>query len=369
MSSTTNSGNTANRPAAPSNTGNTGNTSTRSNTVAAAPVASPIKTQAKNANASNAGTGKDAKDARPWVSIIVQVLLGLVASYIIYLVALYIMNVDKLFIDEKYDLAKKKQVRVIDGFIDASSRNVRFNTVMSVANNYLPIRPSVNIKGGAQFTYSFWLFKDANAEVSNKILFMKGDDKKYNFNIKDNFNTKNPILEKYNEHMVFCPMLKFGSVPGTYEIKFNTLAKYDEVMLIEKVTSADTAYRNNLMATLENTWHLITISFEDNIPINDFESGIMVKFYVNDILYKVGRFPSALKQNQGDLFLFPNGDTPMSNVKVSNFNYFNYVLSEEEIRRLVVSGASMSASSAYASPVASKPPVLSDYNKLDIYNA
>jgi len=332
-------------------------------------------TQRSNAQRPNVATNslntnnlpKD-PNARDYVSIVIQVVVGLVVTYFIYMIALKIMNVDKLIIDEKNDLAKKKHVRVIDGFIDASSRNVKYNTTMPMANNFLPIRPSVNIKGGAQFTYSFWMFKDANADCINKILFLKGDDRRYNFTIKDNLKPKVPIIEKMNEHMVFCPMLKFGNDPSSFEIKFNTLARYDETMKIEKLTSNDSAYRNNLMATLENTWFMITISFEDNIPISDFENGIVVKFYVNDTLYKVGRFPSALKQNQGDLILFPNGNNLISNVKISNFNYYNYVLNESEIQALVQRGASTSSSVAYNPPVSNKPPVLSDYNKLDIYN-
>lgn len=303
---------------------------------------------------------------RDYVSIVIQVAIGIIVTYLIYLVALHIMNVDKLVIDEKFDLAKKKAVVVVDGFVDASSRNIRFNTTMPVSNNYLPIRPSVNIKGGAQFTYSFWMFKDANADCANKILFIKGEDKRYNFTIKDNMNTKVPLIEKVNEHMVYCPMVKFGADASNFEIKFNTLSRFDEVMKIEKLQSTDSAYRNNLISTLENTWSLVTISFEDNIPISEFENGILVKFYINDILYKVGRFSSALKQNQGDLILFPN-TTPISNVKISNFKYYNYVLSEKDIQALVMQGAS-TMTSASASTVSNKPPVLSDYNKLDMYN-
>jgi len=324
-----------------------------------------------NANARGSqepGFWKKTFGGRNYTSIVIQVVLGLVATYIIYLIALHIINVDKLVIDEKYDLAKKKQVKVIDGYIDASSKNVHYNTTMPVASNYMPIRPSVNIKGGAQFTYTFWMFRDANADVANKIIFLKGDDKRYNFRITNNKNKKVPAVDKLSEHMVFCPLVKFGNDPSTFEIKFNTFAKYDETMVVERLTSSDTAYRNNLIATLENTWHMITISFEDNVPINDFENGIMVKFYVNEVLYKVSRFPSALKQNQGDLFLFPNGSNPISNVKVSNFTYYNYVLGEEEIRKLSLSGANTNASGAFATPNAAKPPVLSDYNKLDIYN-
>jgi hypothetical protein len=321
---------------------------------------------------SNAAAVKPAVDApeskRNMTSIVIQVLVGLVATYLIYLVALQVMKTDKLVIDEKYDLAKKKMVRVIDGFVDASTRNIRYNTTMPIANNYMPIRPSVNIKGGAQFTYSFWMFKDAGADVANKIVFLKGDDKRYNFTIKNNYDKNAPLVEKFNEHMVFCPMLKFGADPSTFEIKFNTFAKFDETMLVERITSSDSAYRNNLISTLDNVWHMITVSFEDNIPINDFENGIMVKFYINDVLYKVSRFPSALKQNQGDLFMFPNGESPITNVKVSNFTYYNYVLGEDEIRSLSLGGANSNPSSSTSTSGSTKPPVLSDYNKLDIYN-
>jgi hypothetical protein len=304
---------------------------------------------------------------RDYVSIIIQVAVGIIVSYLIYLVALHIMSVDKLVIDEKYDLAKKKTVMIMDGSIDASSKNIRFNTTMPVSNNYLPIRPSVNIKGGAQFTYSFWLFKDSGADCADKILFIKGDDRRYNFSIQDNLNTKVPIIEKMNEHMVFCPMVKFGADPSTFEVKFNTLDRYDEVMKIEKLQSSDSVYRNNLLSTLENAWCMITVSFEDNILISDFENGILCKFYVNDILYKVGRFASALKQNQGDMILFPN-TTPISNVKLSNLTYYNYVLSEKEIQAKVQKGPSIVSSSASVTSLSKKPPVLSDYNKLDVYN-
>lgn len=311
----------------------------------------------------NAGDAKKSKV----VSIVIQVIVGLIATYIIYQVALYIMNIDKLVIDDKYDIVKKKHVRVIDGFMDGSTMNTKFNTTMPLADNYLPIVPSVNIKGGAQFTYCMWVHKDSNADVANKIIFLKGDAKRYSFNIQDVKNTTVPQIIKQNELMVFCPMLKFSS-NGSYEVVFNTLNRYDETMRIDIISSDDSAYRNNLIAILDNTWHMITVSFEDNVPINDFENGILVKFYINDILYKIGRFSSALKQNHGDLHLFPNGTNILSNVKISNFSYYNYVLSENEIRANALAGANTKPSSTYMKPTSAKPPVLSDYNKLDIYN-
>jgi hypothetical protein len=213
-----------------------------------------------------------------------------------------------------------------------------------------------------------WMFIGSEASdesVMNKIIFLKGSNSKYNFRVTDN-DTK-ATASKVAEHMVFCPMFSFGNNTRSFEIKFNTLNRYDEVFKIESYASSDTVTRNNLLEAVSNSWVHITITFEDNVPINEFENGIMVKFYVNDVLYKIGRFQSALKQNYGDLYLFPN-EEPLANVKVSNFTYYNYVLSDMDIRKIVGSGANTSSSAVYMPPSASRPPTLSDYNKLDIYN-
>lgn len=301
--------------------------------------------------------------------IALQVFIGLIFVYVIYFGSILVMNVDKLVINEKYEIAKKRRVPVIDGYIDASAQVVSFNTMIPLANNYLPIRPSVNIKGGAQFTYNFWMYADPSANVAHKVLFLKGDKEKYTFTITDNFAKKPSPIVRTKEHMVFCPQVKFGADMQTFEILFNTFNKHDEKMIINTIRSEDSVSRNNLLSTLYSTWFMITITFEDNIPINDFENGIQVKFYVNDALYKIQKFPSALKQNQGDLHLFPNESSKaITNVKISNFNYYNYIISEKEIKDLLYAGANTKPSTAYIPSVSTKPPVLSDYNKLDIYN-
>lgn len=304
------------------------------------------------------------------IHIIAQVSIGVVATYLVYLGALAVMNVDKLVQDEKAEVANKRRVPIIDGFIDASTTGVRFNTSTPLAKNYLPIRPSVNMKGGAQFTYSFWLFVDADASVANKTIFLKGDSKYYKFMVTDNANKKlGPKLR--NDQMVFCPKVAFGADANSFEVHFNTFDKYNEVLTIDRIKSGDTVYRNNLISTLVKTWFMVTIVFEDNAPLNDFESGIMVKFYVNDVIYKTGSYKSGLKQNNGDLVLFPNSD-PITNTKVSNFKYFNYALSSQEISKLVASGPNLNSTSATITGSGSSslqsPVTLSDYNTLDIFN-
>lgn len=301
-------------------------------------------------------------------SIVLQVCVGLVATYILYVIALAVMRVDKLTIDERNDVVKKRSVSVVDGFIDASTPSIRFNTTLPMANNYMPIRPSVNIKGGAQFTYSFWMYVDpsASSSIAYKTIFLKGDPSSYHFSVRDRTTTQEQTYERH-EPMVFCPLLRFGKNEKTFELCFNTLNKYDEVMRVSVMKSDNSLYRNNLISTLTSTWFMITVTFEDNVPINDFENGIQVKFYINDVMYQVAKYRSALKQNNGDLCLFPN-DVPMTGVKVSNMKYFNYVIPESDIRNLALAGANTTASKVYMTSMSNKPPVLSDYNKLDIYN-
>jgi hypothetical protein len=345
----------------------TTNANTNINAKAPKPASNASNANAATAKVAMKSIGDKLKKNNALVSIILQVFIGLVVAYVIYIVALRVMNIDKLVIDAKFTNTGHSKVKVVDGFVD-SATSLNFNTLMPISNNFVPIQPSVNTKGGAQFSYSFWLYKDTNADVAGKVIFLKGDNKKYNFNIKDNTNSKAPIVERLNETMVFCPMIKYSADGNGYEVVFNTLNRYDEKVLVNKITSTDSSYRNNLLATLNATWHLISVTFEDNIPINDFESGIAVRVYINEVLYKTGRIPSALKQNHGDLYLFPNEKNPMTSVKVSDFTYYNYVLSEDDIRATAQAGANTSYSSLTSIGNSNKPPVLSDYNKLDIYN-
>ena len=74
----------------------------------------------------------------------------------------------------------------------------------------------------------------------------------------------------------------------------------------------------------------MTIVFEDNIPINDFENGILVRVYLNDTLYQIEKIASTLRQNRGDLELFPDG--AIHNCKIANMKYYNYALSDAEIK-------------------------------------
>jgi hypothetical protein len=160
-------------------------------------------------------------------------------------------------------------------------------------------------------------------------------------------------------------MVKFGKTAQVLEVCFNTLNRHNEKLEISQVESPDNSVRNNILTMVQGSWALVTITFEDNIPINEFENGIVVKVYIQDQLYRVGRYQSALKQSYGDLIMFPNVD-PITDVKIADLFYYNYALSPNEVEANVLKGPNLTVSGAYMPT--QQPPTLSDYNKLDIYN-
>lgn len=304
--------------------------------------------------------------------IVLQVIAGLVVVYIIYLLLIWVLKTDKIKIDKLYSANKQEVVNVLDGFVDSSMKKTSFNTTMPIAFNYLPIRPSINIKGGSQFTYSFWINIGSGAydnNAANKVLLLKGSDIPYDFTVT-NINKGEAVLND-NQRLVYCPMIKFGSDLRTIEARFNTLDNHDEALIIQNKTSDDSLLRNNLFSMIQNSWVLFTFTFEDNVPINEFENGIMVKFYVNDAVYKTGRYSSALKQNYGDLFVLPNDD-PLAGIKIADMRYYNYVVPNSTLTDVVRSGPDTSVSKIYMKPGEGgqgQPSVLSHMNLTDMLNA
>lgn len=312
--------------------------------------------------------------------MIVQVLAGLVVVYIIYVLALLSMRSDKMLIDEVHDKTLKREVSVINGTLNAgenaSTRGFNsWNTTLPFSQNYLPIRPSVNIKGGAQFTYSFWLFVGLPEDAIGKTIVLKGDAQSYMYSLQERrIDLKDKTMKPYgqsvnkNERVVMCPMISFGDAEMEFVVTFNTFHNMHEKLHVKKIRDDNNMFRNNLISLFPRQWMRITVVFEDNVPINDFEDGISVRFYIGDILYTSGRFSSALRQNMGDLYLFPD-DIPIKDCKIADVKYYNYALSDEAIRQEGLKKPNLQSASLSSS--ASMPLsdlALSDYNRLDIFN-
>lgn len=301
-----------------------------------------------------------------YVGIGIQLALGVLITYCIYMISMVVMKEDMLSIDSKFDLGKKTKIVIVNGYADSSQYSGdrgMFNTSVPSAYDYIPIVPSVNLRGGAQFSYSMWLYVGTTTENhAHKCIFLKGDPQKYSYTIRNNHTN---VDRKVTDRIAFCPMLCFGSNPLEFTVYFNTMHNIKEELQVRRLESSNTAVRHNMLSLFSDKWMLITITFEDNIPINDFENGILVKFWINDTLYQTGRYPSALKQNQGRLHTFPDGSLAM--VRFSNMTYFNYCASDEDISTMYSKGPSDKPAESVTKSFIS-PTFISDYNRLDIYN-
>jgi hypothetical protein len=299
-----------------------------------------------------------------WVGRIIQITIGLILAFVMYIFTLLVMRTDS-FYNNDISNDKKKIVMLLDGYAGSSQLALlTYNTVLPFVDNYMAITPSMNIKGGAQFTYSFWInVVDSNAPgIKNSVIFLKGDKKQYSFSETDHIaKTK---VSQGPTYLSYCPMVSFGNSALEFSVQFNTVNKIAETLYVSRITSENEVFRKNLVSVLQNSWMMLTIVFEDNIPINDFENGVRVQFYLNDMLYDTGVYSGMLKQNMGNLFFFPGG--AIAGVKLSTMKYFNYAISIDDIKKMYSSQPStkpISSGSAMYSSIN-----ISDRNTLDIYN-
>lgn len=275
-------------------------------------------------------------------NIILQVIGGVVISIIIYWLSLFAINRDKLVITDTYTKTNKPtKFPLIKGYIDCvSASNIIFNTFNPESKTYTPLPRSVNRKGGAQFSYNYWLYMDdvSSDNVKNKVILCRGDMKKYNYSLLNKQDNK--IIETGSSNIIKCPMISFGSNYKEIIAEFNTVDKFNEkITIVNNLSETNSALRRNVMSLTPHYWVMFTFVFEDNVPINDFENGIVVKFYINDTLYQVHKVKSMIRQNNGDLYILPDEDgTGMKSSRICDVNYYNYALQDTEIKNLYIGG-------------------------------
>jgi len=307
---------------------------------------------------------KDKLESNPMLFIGIQILIGLLIAWIIYYISLSVLQADKLVIDNKFDANKRTKTEIFTGYMDSSALyNVSYNASVDTADSFVPMRHSVNLKGGSQFTYQFWVNVGDPEALNEQVIFLRGDPNIYNYTVVDNVQK---TTRNVKDFISFCPMLTFGP-PGEmgFKLYFNTVHNIKQEMVITTLKSDNDVLRQNMLSLFPQKWVLITIVFEDNMPISDFESGLMVKFYVNDTVYKIGRYPTMLRQNEGNFYMMP--DTVIPQVKLADLSYFNYALDDATILKTFRKGFTDRAAQSQKSSVIPAN-MLSDINRLEYAN-
>ena len=270
---------------------------------------------------------------------------------------------NKLFID-------KLSIPITIGKCNFKSSMSEINTSNSFKDEYLHLPDSNNIKGGSQFTYSFWLNLGPGykTSLSNKIIFYRGlylrdksffkDDNNQDINVKT-------LRDENDSPYVKCPLIKFGSMDATSNnasliVEFNTFKETTKsISLDEDVFSLIQS------SSVNPSWYLMTFTFQDYVDYTNFEKGIQFQAFINDSLVKTVTFKDdSLKVNHGNLIITPNDNITDADSAYADITYHNYALDIIEVQKLFEKGVT---SGSCSTNVVRKLPETT-YNRLNLFN-
>jgi hypothetical protein len=311
-------------------------------------------------------------------SKVIQIVIALIVVLIFYIIALYFLNTDSLVVFDNNHVKQNEKIDILVGKQSVAKLAGRYyNTVNSFSENFLKIGRSINDRGGSQFTYQFWMRINQTEHENFKDLtiLMKGDNRKYSKGLYD-VDTQKKINNNNNDpdYLVKCPLIKFGDSYKNMIIEFNT--SKTPMAKMEVVLDGSSQDRKNLLSLAPLSWYLITYVIQDSFShAFESENGINVSLYVNDFPYQVSSAATNpllrnnyLKQNDGNLYLFPDVKVVRDFMQLSNIRYFNYALPYQEIANTFVKGPSLVEEVDSSEDGKNKPAFISAYNKIDVYN-
>lgn len=327
------------------------------------------------------------------VMIAVQVVAALIITIILYIITLVVLNIDSIVVNNSVKVKPKQHTRIINGYAPGSYLAKKsYNTINPLTDNFKKIGKSINTQGGAQFTYQFWIkIEDHNDDLfKDLIILLKGENRKYKMvqyhekTTEDNPNNYTRVNTFDPEYLINCPLIKFGKNTRELQVYFNTskgpVQILDGKALAPNVTismnpSDDLSSRRNIMSLMPLNWTLFTFVFEENFSTAiGAENGIRFTFYFNDVPYQINKASenpffnqNMLKQNDGNLHIFPNLENGGDFVKIANISYFNYALHDNDVKNIYKMGPP-NYSAVEKDQSNRKPAYLSSYNKIDIYN-
>ena len=320
----------------------------------------------------------------------VQIVVGIVLAILIYLLSLWILRKEQL-VSQVAAASAKQRVLILDGYAESTVvAGTQWSTVNPNAQNYVLLDRSHNRKGGAQFSFSIWVQIRDTSSIKGQTIFMRGDSSKYKWS-----KTVGSTIQKtdnFNDVLIKCPRVRFGSsFDEGLVVEFNTLqdplggsieiTPNPEPIPVDQDPDPafDHTMRQNIYNLIRDRWAMLTFTFEDGVAINEFENGIIFRFYLNDVLYKTQGVQGALRQNVGDIYLLPavdenqlgytvgQGPGAIANTTVGNLTYFNYALGLAQVKDLFREGPPKNPATFGVGPIG-EPLYMSMYNKLDVYN-
>lgn len=299
-----------------------------------------------------------------------SILFGLVGVIISYVILTYGMRAifprlyrDNAVIAENILEIKKVSVPLTVGMCNFDSSSMELNTSNPRKTAYIYLPQSNNLKGGVQFSYSFWLDvkSNNNADLSDRVIFMRGI---------------NTLLQGYDNNLPFvvCPLVKFAKLRQAnseentpyLEIIFNTLQNPRTM-----ITLNQSVFNLTRSTNTNPRWFLITITFQDYIDINKSEKGIQIESYINNNLVYTDIIKNdSLKVNNGDFYITPaKGPSESTNSYYADIMYHNYALDVTQIEKIYNKGVSHQKGACFTAKYSTNVDVDSDmYQRLSMTN-
>lgn len=326
---------------------------------------------------------------------LVQIIIALVIVVVLFVVAFYIYNTE--YIKALQNATEpRRTIEIFKGIKDLGiNNNEKYETQDTTSPTYRDIRMSVNQKGGAEFSYNFWVYKDqtklneAIAEdtlskitdtglrTDDIVLILKGQKNTYTY--------KNMCNKEKTDLLIKCPVIKLQQKAKVLTVEVNTITGPDGVHESARNTcrdlSQDWKTRNSHLVALDGLnginfdkkWFMVTVIVQDVTPYDPlpFRNRVRIAIYINGVMeldrYVEGRLGSmgddatVIRQNTAPLFIAPKiafdrfkeinatsgmpdyytgkksgipDNFPDKTLYMADTNYYNYVLPEEEIKAL-----------------------------------
>lgn len=296
-------------------------------------------------------------------------LVGIIISYIVinYVIPLAFPMVYKLSAMKNRLDVTKVSLPLTLGSCNFDSSSIEINTSNPYREGFVFMPNSNNLKGGSQFSYSFWLDIKSNYEtkLSKLNIFMRGNNSKS----KGLLNTKNivestpDIIATENDiPLVVCPLVRFVNSDdrndGLLEIIFNTMKNPHN-----KIIVAGDVYHKIMSTSSNPKWFLITIVFQDFIDFSNSEKGVQIQHFVNDNLVSTKIIKNdSLRLNNGNIYLTPFNESTddRGNSFYADLVYYNYALDIIEIQNIYNRGITEGSTGCVTAKYSEK--------KSDMYN-
>lgn len=307
------------------------------------------------------------------VQIVIALIIVILMGYISY--NIYSIEYDKLF---KYN-STKKEIPIFSGVMDYyNTTDFKINTNNTDKDNYIEISPSINQKGGIEYSYNFWLYVDKqkiysnitdnNSKLLDHVLVLKGRK-----DIIINSNNKSLNCSNNKTIVIKNPLIRLSPQGDGIAIEYNNIMSIDSYQDVNIYNDCDLVDKSswkkknaNLLGVYDidydKRWYMVTIVMKEVASSEQilFNNKASTKIYINSMLisdktvetiYDDKIYSATIKNNNSPLYVNPSFESSDGSggiyapkpkeegtIKMADLIYFNYAVTDDDIAKLYNDG-------------------------------